>query len=54
MIIRQTLLALLLAMPVLVSAQSADRYPWLTDLDEARELAAAERKPMLIVLRCEP
>lgn len=32
----------------------ADRYPWLTDLDAARALAAAEGKPLLVVFRCEP
>ena len=31
-----------------------DRFQWLTDLDEARELAAGESKPMLVVFRCEP
>ena len=31
-----------------------ERYPWLTDLAEARELAAAEEMPLLIVFRCEP
>jgi len=29
-------------------------YPWLTDLDEARAIAAEQRRPMLIVFRCVP
>ncbi len=31
-----------------------ERFPWLTDLDEARKLAASKDMPMLIVFRCEP
>ncbi len=37
-----------------VKAFAAERFPWLTDLDEARGLASAEDKPLLIVFRCEP
>lgn len=29
-------------------------YPWLENLDQAREIAAEQRKPMLIVFRCVP
>ena len=29
-------------------------YPWLENLDRAREIAAEQRKPMLIVFRCVP
>lgn len=29
-------------------------YPWLENLDRAREVAAEQRKPMLIVFRCVP
>ena len=29
-------------------------YPWLTDLDEAREVAASQNKPLLLVFRCVP
>lgn len=35
-------------------ATAADRYPWMSDLDEAREKAAREQKPLLIAFRCEP
>ena len=47
-------IALVLLLASLATSRAAERFPWLTDLDEARELAAAERKPMLIVFRCEP
>lgn len=31
------------------------RYPkWISDYEAARQLARAEGKPLLIVLRCEP
>ncbi len=36
------------------TAATNDRFPWLTDLDEARELAASKDMPMLVVFRCEP
>ena len=36
------------------AASGEERFPWLTDLDQARELAAATDKPLLIVFRCEP
>ena len=42
------ILALALACPAITSAAGAGRYPWLTDLDEAREIAAGEGKPMLV------
>ncbi len=45
-----SLAAVALASP----AMADDRFPWLTDFDEARALAASERKPMLVVFRCEP
>jgi hypothetical protein len=48
------ILALIITFVSSVASQGAERFPWLTDLDEARQLAAAERKPMLIVFRCEP
>ncbi len=32
----------------------AERFPWLSDLDQAREVAAQDNKPLLIVFRCEP
>ena len=52
---KRPLLALVLLFTAMATAAgAAERFPWLTDLDEARELAAAERKPMLIVFRCEP
>ena len=38
----------------LLQAADAARYQWLSDLEEARELAAGVGKPMLIVFRCEP
>lgn len=47
-------LALVFLFVAIATASAAERFPWLTDLDEARQLAAAERKPMLIVFRCEP
>ena len=31
-----------------------ERFPWLADLDAARELAASKDMPLLIVFRCEP
>ena len=33
---------------------ATERFPWLTDLNEARELATSKELPMLIVFRCEP
>lgn len=41
------------------SAWAADEpahevYPWLGDLDQARAIAAEQRKPMLIAFRCVP
>lgn len=38
----------------LSSLLGAERFPWLQDLDQARKLAIAEDKPLLIVFRCEP
>ncbi len=32
----------------------AERFPWRDDLEEARAVARAEDKPLLIVFRCEP
>ena len=44
---------LLTLMLVAVSTVSgAGRFPWLTDLDEAREIAAGQGKPLLVVFRC--
>jgi hypothetical protein len=54
--IKNTLLTsiALLALALVASAAGNDRFPWLTDLTEARELAAEQDMPMLIVFRCEP
>ncbi len=42
-------------LPTLGTATATtERFPWLTNLDEARELAASKELPMLIVFRCEP
>jgi len=46
--------AMLLALGLGASGADTGRFPWLTDLDEARELAAAKDMPLLIVFRCEP
>ncbi|MGI9245006.1 MAG: hypothetical protein ACR2RV_29655 [Verrucomicrobiales bacterium] len=48
------LLVLTLMCVAITTAAGAGRYPWLTDLDEAREIAAGEGKPLLVVFRCEP
>jgi hypothetical protein len=44
----------LVAMILCANAADDNRFPWLTDLTEARELAAEQELPMLIVFRCEP
>ena len=46
--------AMLLAISLGASGAGTERYPWLTDLDQARELAASKEMPLLIVFRCEP
>lgn len=50
------LLTILLLAATALCANAADsaRFPWLTDLAAARELAATQSKPLLIVFRCEP
>ena len=48
------ILVLILLFATHLTSHAAERFPWLQDLDEARELAAAEKKPLLIVFRCEP
>jgi len=50
----QAILYSALTLAALTTAAASDRYPWLDNLDEARALAAAENKPLLIVFRCEP
>lgn len=35
-------------------AALGERFPWRTDLKEARGIAAAEGKPIVIVFRCVP
>lgn len=46
-----------LALCVLVGSVSASpappKSPWLTDLAEAKRLAAKANKPLFIVFRCE-
>jgi hypothetical protein len=34
--------------------EAGEPYPWMQDLDEARELAADQNKPLLLVFRCVP
>lgn len=50
------LIRMLLTMALAIGASHAgpERFPWLTDLDEARALASEKNMPMLIVFRCEP
>jgi hypothetical protein len=49
---------LLLFASVVASTRTAgapvERFPWENDLAQARERAALENKPLLIVFRCEP
>jgi hypothetical protein len=53
--INQTLLVVsLMFLAAIGTSRGAERFPWLTDLGAARELAAREHKPLLIVFRCEP
>ncbi len=47
-------LGLALVLPLGSSAAVTEPFPWLTDLDEAREIASSKEMPMLIVFRCEP
>jgi len=35
-------------------SEEPGRFVWLDDLDEARILAKAQDRPLLIVFRCEP
>ncbi|MGK0185875.1 MAG: hypothetical protein ACI9R3_001658 [Verrucomicrobiales bacterium] len=47
----------LIAIATTVSRADAgadDRYPWLDNLEQARAIAAASHKPLLVVFRCEP
>jgi hypothetical protein len=38
-----------------ISVQSRENaFPWLDDLDQARQLASHQNKPLLVVFRCEP
>ena len=46
--------ALVLVTSLGASGAGTGRYPWLNDLDQARELAASKDMPLLIVFRCEP
>lgn len=50
------IISLIFALAMAGSAIGAatERFPWLGDLDEARELASEQGKPLLIVFRCEP
>ena len=47
-------LAFALAFTLSANAEATERFPWLTNLDEARALAASKELPLLIVFRCEP
>ncbi len=53
---KSALLSILLLTATAFCATAADseRFPWLTDLTAAREQAATQGKPLLIVFRCEP
>jgi hypothetical protein len=37
-----------------VDNRAFEVYPWLDDLEQAREIATEQGKPMLIVFRCVP
>ena len=37
-----------------VQSRAAQAFTWMSDLDEATELAAETDKPLLVVFRCEP
>lgn len=54
----KTLIFVLLALAAHAALGADERarttYPWLDNLDGAREIAAEQRKPMLIVFRCVP
>lgn len=43
-----------IAITLSTSFASNERYPWLYDLDKAREIAKIQKKPLFIVFRCEP
>ena len=47
-------LGLALVLPLGASGAATEPFPWLSDLDEAREMASSKDMPMLIVFRCEP
>ena len=47
-------LGLALVLPLGAGAAVTEPFPWLSDLDEAREMASSQEMPMLIVFRCEP
>ena len=34
--------------------ESGEPFHWMQDLDKAREVAAAQNKPLLLVFRCVP
>lgn len=36
------------------TGEDTDRFVWQDDLDQARLLARAQERPLLIVFRCEP
>lgn len=50
---RAPLAALLLGLAPSVPAQEGDEILWHTDLALAKEFAAANRAPLLVVFRCE-
>jgi len=52
--IKRSVFTVLFTFIAVAAAGAAERFPWLSDLGEARALAAAEGKPLLIVYRCEP
>ncbi len=52
--LRLALAASLLALALLrVATGDGEDFPWLTDLEAAREVARTSGRPMLVVFRCE-
>ena len=53
---KEKIICLTFILAIALAAQGAPEglFPWRTDLDQARELASEQGKPLLIVFRCEP
>jgi hypothetical protein len=51
---KKWLLILVFSSMFVVQSRADEAFSWMSDLDEAKALAAETDKPLLVVFRCEP